>query len=134
MGGDEINVVQKAKNYGWPIITYGRQYTDEVWRTGETKRPNMEEPIKYYVPSIAPSSLIIYKKGPLEYFNNKFLAGALALEHLNVVPVDSPAKSPEDRLLVDLKERIRDVKQGPDGLIYVSSDTGRIYRISKKEK
>ena len=128
-GGDEINLVVKGKNYGWPVITYGREYSGGQVGRGETARPGMEQPLKYFVPSIAPSSLMLYRGNKLKLFTDKFVSGALALQHLNVVAVDGVATACEDRLLLGLNERIRDVKQGPDGLVYVSSDNGRIYRI-----
>ncbi len=128
-GGDEINLVEKGKNYGWPVITYGREYSGGQVGRGETARPGMEQPLKYFVPSIAPSSLILYRGNKLKLFTDKFVSGALALQHLNLVAVKDVATACEDRLLMGLNERIRDVKQGPDGLVYVSSDNGRIYRI-----
>lgn len=128
-GGDEINLVEKGKNYGWPVITYGREYSGAQVGRGETARPGMEQPLKYFVPSIAPSSLLVYRGSKLKLFTDKFVSAALALQHLNLVAIDGVATACEDRLLVGLNERLRDVIQGPDGLVYVSSDSGRIYRI-----
>ena len=131
MGGDEINLITKGKNYGWPLITYGREYSGGPVGDGETARPGLEQPIKYFLPSIAPSGLLVYRAKKLKLFQDRFVSGALALQHLNVVDVKDCASACEDRLLLPLNERIRDVIAGPDGLVYASSDTGRIYRIQE---
>jgi glucose/arabinose dehydrogenase len=128
-GGDEINLVEKGKNYGWPVITYGEQYGGGPIGNGETARSGMEQPLKYFRPSIAPSGLMIYRGSKVRLFTDKFVSGSLALQHLNLVSVDEPSRACEDRLLVGLNDRFRDVKQGPDGLPYVSTDDGNIYRI-----
>jgi glucose/arabinose dehydrogenase len=133
-GGDEINVVVKGKNYGWPIVTFGREYSGQTWRTGETQRPGLQQAVKIFVPSIAPSSLLVYRGDTLKLFTDKFVSGSLALQHLNVVAIKESYTACEDRLLLKLDERVRDVKQGPDGLVYVSSDNGRIYVIKQSKK
>lgn len=131
MGGDEINVIVKGKNYGWPLVTFGREYSGEPWGRGETSRPGLEAPIKYWIPSIAPSGLLVYRSSKLPLFRDRFVSGALALQHLNVVDIKDCLTACEDRLLMAIDERIRDVIAGPDGLVYVASDKGRIYRIQE---
>jgi glucose/arabinose dehydrogenase len=131
MGGDEINHIVKGKNYGWPLITYGREYTGGPVGDGETARDGLEQPIKYFLPSIAPSGLVVYRSKKLKLFKDRFISGALALQHLNVIDIKDCSTACEDRLLLPLNERIRDVIAGPDGLVYASSDTGRIYRIQE---
>ena len=129
MGGDEINIVGKGKNYGWPVISFGVDYSGRPVGNGERTRPGMEQAIKYFVPSIAPSSMMIYRGDKLKLFKDKFVSGSLALQHLNLVSVKDVYDACEDRLLLKLNERIRDVKEGPDQLVYVASDNGRIYVI-----
>ncbi|MBY0515500.1 MAG: PQQ-dependent sugar dehydrogenase [Bacteriovoracaceae bacterium] len=134
MGGDEINLIDKTKNYGWPEITYGREYSGGPVGRGESEREGMEQPIKYYVPSIAPNSLLVYRSNKMKFFKDRFLLGALALQHLNVIDIKNCKTACEDRLALDLNERIRDVKASPEGLVYFTTDSGRIYRIKEQTK
>ncbi len=131
-GGDEINLVEKGKNYGWPVITYGVQYGGGPVGNGETHRAGMEQPLKYFKPSIAPSGLMVYRGNKVRLFTDKFVSGSLALQHVNLVPVEDAGRACEDRLLLGLEERFRDVKQGPDGLPYFATDDGNIYRIREE--
>ncbi|MEY3901876.1 MAG: hypothetical protein RL189_1182 [Pseudomonadota bacterium] len=125
-GGDEINEVRAGANYGWPVITYGREYYGPKIGDG-TAKSGMEQPIKYYVPSIAPSSLIKYESGKIKAFENSFVLGALVLEHINVVSADGKT---ENRYLKSMSKRIRQVKETPQGRIVFTTDSGEIYRIS----
>lgn len=125
-GGDEINEVKKGFNYGWPVVTYGREYYGPKIGDGPTK-PGMEQPFKVYVPSIAPSSLIKYESGKIKAFTNSFILGALVLEHLNVVSADGKV---ENRFLQSMSKRIRQVKESPAGHLLFTTDSGEIYRIS----
>lgn len=125
-GGDEINEVKRGLNYGWPVITYGREYYGPKIGDGPAK-PGMEQPFKVYVPSIAPSSLIKYESGKIKAFTNSFILGALVLEHLNVVSADGKV---ENRYLQSMSKRIRQVKESPAGHLLFTTDSGEIYRIS----
>lgn len=130
-GGDEVNIPDKGKNYGWPVITYGRDYSGA--RIGEgTTKAGMEQPIYYWDPSIAPSGMAFYTSDRFPAWKNSLFVGALAKQHLARLVLQGETIVAEERLLEDLGERIRDVRQGPDGAIYVLTDSpdGRILRLT----
>lgn len=129
-GGDEINRIEPGGNYGWPIVSHGKEYWGPIAVGEATSRPGMVNPKKIYIPSIAPGSLLIYSGEAFPGWRGNFFSGALALAHLNRVVFDEhdqPVK--EERLLIDLDERIRDVIQSPEGWLYLSTDSGRILSI-----
>lgn len=127
-GGDEINVIQKGANYGWPVITYGKEYWGPS--IGTTSKEGMIQPLFYWVPSINPSGFMVYTgKAFSKFAGNMFLA-TLAGSHLHRIVMDKNRKMvKEEKLLEDLEERFRQVKTGPDGLIYLSTDSGKIFRL-----
>ena len=129
-GGDEINLIHAAKNYGWPVISYGKEYWGPLAVGEGTHRKGMEQPVKVYTPSIAPGSLIVYSGKAFPAWNGNLLAGALKLHHINRVMLDKNAKAiKEERLLESLNERIRALVQDSAGWIYFSTDSGKIFRI-----
>jgi glucose/arabinose dehydrogenase len=130
-GGDELNIPQAGKNYGWPVITYGRDYSGLSIGEG-TEKPGMEQPIYYWDPSIAPSGMAFYTGDKFPQWRGNLFVGALGFELLARLELDGAKVTHEERLLKDLGERIRDVRQGPDGLIYLltDSDDGRLLRLS----
>lgn len=129
-GGDEINIIKKSLNYGWPVITYGREYSGFKVGEGISKKEAMEQPIKYYVPSIAPSGLEIYSGKLMKAWKGDLFIGALALTHLNRVSPSKSSDKNEERLMGSYNERIRAIRESPSGKLYVSTDSGRIYELS----
>jgi glucose/arabinose dehydrogenase len=133
-GGDEINIIKKGLNYGWPVISYGKEYWNPFPVGEGTHKEGMEQPIQVYIPSIAPSSLIVYRGKMFEKWDGNILSGALVLTHLNRIVLNKKNKViKEDRLLENLNERIRDVIQDKKGKIYISTDNGNIYSLSVDE-
>ena len=129
-GGDEINLIQRGRNYGWPVITYGINY-DGTIITNETARPGMEQPLVYWVPSIGPSGMTVYTGDQFPRWKGNLFVGAMAGAHLRRVVLDGTRVVREERLLRQLGARIRDVRQGPDGFLYVLTDAtqGALLRI-----
>src|ERR1043166_2976893 len=130
-GGDEINIPLAGKNYGWPVIGYGIDY-DGTRIHESTSKPGMEQPIKYWVPSIAPSGMAFYTGGLFPQWKGNLFVGALAGQMLVRLELDGETVTREERLLNGLRERIRDVRQGPDGALWLATDNaqGRILRLA----
>jgi aldose sugar dehydrogenase len=130
-GGDEINVPEAGKNYGWPIITYGIDYSGSKIGTGQ-KNDGMEQPVYYWDPSIAPSGMAFYTGDLMPAWKGNLFVGALAGQHLSRLILDNERIVGEEKLLATAGERIRDVRQGPDGALYVATDhpQGRILRLT----
>jgi glucose/arabinose dehydrogenase len=129
-GGDELNHPEPGKNYGWPVITYGRDYNGSKIGVGAVKE-GMEQPVYYWDPVIAPSGMIFYTGDKFPQWKNNMFVGGLASNALVRLELTNGRVTKEERYLHDLHERIRDVKQGLDGYIYVITDNGmgRILRV-----
>lgn len=133
-GGDEINLVLPGRNYGWPVITYGKEYGDSEIAIGEgTHREGMEQPIKQYTPSIAPGSLLLYSGKAFPTWQGNLLSGALSFRHINRVTLNEEGKAiGEEYLLSDLDERIRALAENHQGWLFFSTDSGNVYVIKPK--
>jgi glucose/arabinose dehydrogenase len=129
-GGDEINVPQPGRNYGWPVITYGRDYSGAKIGEG-TSKPGLEQPIYYWDPSIAPSGMAFYTGDLFPNWKGNLFVGALAGQHLSRLVIEGEKVTSEEKLLTSLGERIRDVRQGPDGALWLLTDSpdGRVLRV-----
>lgn len=132
-GGDELNLVAAGKNYGWPIITYGIEYSGEVIGTPPIQQQDgLEQPVYYWDPVLSPSGMTFYKGNHIpEWENNLFISG-LSSTHIARIVLDGQKVVGEERLLVDKGERFRDVIQGSDHALYAITDAGRLYKIDKK--
>jgi glucose/arabinose dehydrogenase len=129
-GGDEINIAEAGKNYGWPVIGYGIDYSGDKIHAS-THREGMEQPLKYWVPSIAPSGMTFYTGDMFPKWRGNLFIGALIAETLVRLEVSGESIGNEERLLQQLHERIRDVRQGSDGALWLVTDSssGRILRV-----
>ena len=130
-GGDEINLIQPGKNYGWGDVTYGIEYSGQKVGEGITQREGTEQPVYYWDPVISPSGITFYTGNVDEWKGNLFI-GCLSGEHINRIVMKDNKVVGEERLLADQKERFRDVLNGIDGNLYAVTDSGKLYKISKK--
>ena len=129
-GGDELNHPQRGKNYGWPVITYGIDYSGA--RIGEgTAKQGMEQPVYYWDPVIAPSGMAFYTGDTIPGWKGSILVGSMTPGALVRLVMENGRVVREERYLGDLRESIRDVQQGPDGMVYAvtKSNSGRVLRI-----
>src|SRR5882724_2209562 len=130
-GGDELNIIVAHKNYGWPVITYGMDYSG-AYVSPYTQRPGLEQPVIYWTPSLAPSGLAMYRGDKFPAWKGDLFVGALAFRHLRRVHLDERGNViNQEELLNDLHWRIRDVRAAPDGYLYVCTDEddGRVLRL-----
>ena len=133
-GGDELNLIEPGVNYGWPVITYGLSYSG--FKIGEgTHKAGMAQPVHHWTPSISPSGLMIYDGDAFPNWRGSFFIGALSGRLLDRLEIRDGKVSVEERLLEDWGRRIRDVRQGPDGLIYLLTDArnGMLLRLEPVE-
>jgi glucose/arabinose dehydrogenase len=134
-GGDEINIARKGKDYGWPTIAYGIEYKGNPITGGITAKEGMEQPLYYWDPVIAPSGMVFYTGSLFPAWKGNLFIGGMASTNLVRLVIDGEKVVGEERLLRDLKptpERIRDVDQGPDGALYLLTDSpkGRVLKLA----
>lgn len=120
-GGDEVNIIRRGANYGWPVVTHGINYVG-TRIADETTAPGIEPSVLYWVPSIAPSGMAFYTGDAFPEWQGDLFVGALVQKHLRRVVLDGNEVVAQEELLGDLGHRIRDVRVGPDGLIYLLVD------------
>jgi glucose/arabinose dehydrogenase len=133
-GGDEINIVRPGRNYGWPVITHGVDYTYLPIGIG-THKEGMEQPLHHWTPSIAPSGMAFYSGDLFPGWRGNLFVGALAGEHLARLTLDGEKVTAEEKLLTSLGRRIRDVRMGPDGRLWLLTDhdPGQLLRLDVAE-
>lgn len=130
-GGDELNIVQKGKNYGWPLITFGIDYDNSII-SKDTARAGMEQPVTYWKPSIAPCGMTFVTSSQFKDWNGDLIVGSLKFQYLQHLTVKGNKVTGRE-IIFNKLGRVRDVRQGPDGNLYVVlENSGKIVRISKK--
>ena len=132
-GGDEINRPEAGKNYGWPVITYGENYGGGPIGAGLTEKAGMEQPLHYWTPSIAPSGMAFLRSDRYgRAWQGSLFVGSLKFQYLDRLEIRDGRIVKEEKLLQDVGQRIRDVREGPDGLLYVLTDAspGKLLRLA----
>jgi glucose/arabinose dehydrogenase len=130
-GGDELNLVQPGKNYGWPTITYGIEYGGSKVGDGITQKDGMVQPVYYWDPVVSPSGMIFYTGDNMPEWKNNLFISSLSGQHVARLIIKDNKVVGEERLLPELVQRFRDITQGKDGALYAVTDQGRLYRIGK---
>lgn len=131
-GGDELNLVQPGKNYGWPVITYGLEYSGKKIGDSIQQHEGMEQPVYYWDPVLSPSGMTFFKGNSIPEWENNLFIGGLSSVHIARLVIKDNKVVGEERLLTGEAQRFRDVQQGHDGALYAVTDGGRLYRIGKK--
>ena len=130
-GGDEINIIHAGRNYGWPVITYGREYSGEKVGEGIQQKAGMEQPVYYWDPVISPCGICFYRGNVIPEWKNNLFVSSLSGQHLDRLVIKNNKVVGEERLLTDKRSRFRDVTY-MDNKLFAITDNGDIYRISKK--
>lgn len=131
-GGDEINHVRAGKNYGWPTITYGIEYSGKKVGNAIQQKEGLEQPVYYWDPSVSPSGMTFYSGNQIPEWKNNLFVGCLSGMHIARLVIENNKVVGEERLLTEEYQRFRDVTQGKDGALYAVTDQGRLYRIGGK--
>jgi aldose sugar dehydrogenase len=129
-GGDELNLIQRGKNYGWPVITHGIDYPGGPVNEGIVAKEGMEQPVYYWDPVIAPSGLAVYRGKLFPQWNGNLLAGALRGLGVYRLEIKNGKVVAEEPLLNELKTRIRDVRVGPDGAVYILTEQKALLKLT----
>jgi glucose/arabinose dehydrogenase len=131
-GGDEVNIIKPGQNYGWPIITYGVEYSGKKVGDGIQQKEGMEQPVYYWNPSISPGSIAFYNGDVLSEWKGNLFVGALSGSHIIRLVIKDNKIVGEERILENKGERFRDLVEGKDGALYAVTDNGNLYKIAKK--
>ena len=131
-GGDELNLIESGKNYGWPTIGYGIEYSGEKVGGGLTQQKGMEQPVYYWDPVLSPSGMIFYSSDVISEWKNNLFIGGLSSKHIARIVIKDNKVIGEERLLEKENQRFRDIEMGNDGALYAITDEGRLYRIAKE--
>lgn len=134
-GGDEINIPERGRNYGWPVITHGIDYSGAKIGIG-TAAPGMEQPLLHWTPSIAPSGMAFYSGSKIPAWRGNLFAGSLKFGTLHRVVLDGTRVLRHEQMLKEIGDNIRDVRDGPDGFLYIATDSprGRILRLEPADQ
>lgn len=130
-GGDEINRIQPGANYGWPIITYGIEYSGATIGAGIQQQQGMEQPVYYWDPVVSPSGMTFYTGNRVAEWQNNLFVSSLSAQHIVRLVIENNRVVGEERLLADEGQRFRDITQGTDGALYAITDQGRLYRMDR---
>jgi glucose/arabinose dehydrogenase len=131
-GGDEINIIKPSANYGWPVITYGIDYSGQPIGNAIQQQTGMEQPIYYWDPVISPSGMTFYKGTRIPEWENNLFVCALSGMHIDRLVITNNKVTGEERLLVSEVQRFRDITQGADDALYAITDQGKLYRIDRQ--
>lgn len=131
-GGDELNRVEAGKNYGWPTITYGIEYSGKKIGDSIQQKAGMEQPVYYWDPVISPSGITFYTGEAIPEWKNNLFISCLSGMHICRIVIENNKVVGEERLLADQEQRFRDITEGVDGALYTVTDQGRLYKIAKK--
>jgi glucose/arabinose dehydrogenase len=131
-GGDEINIIKAGANYGWPVITYGIDYSGQPIGSAIQQQTGMEQPIYYWDPVISPSGMTFYKGNRIPEWENNLFVSALSGMHIDRLVIANNKVTGEERLLVSEAQRFRDIIQGTDSALYAITDQGKLFRIDRE--